>query len=77
MKHVKVTYVPDCPECGSEMHQYGRYRDGSATPDNPFGEMMKWWHCDGCGHDSEVVPQSEFDALTDRLTTDLRDGGAE
>lgn len=73
MKHVKVTYVPDCPECGHEMQQLGKYRDGSATANNPFGEMMRWWHCHHCGHDSEVVPRDEFDALTERLTASLRE----
>lgn len=65
-----VFYLPDCPVCGAEMVKSSKFN----------GSWSSWWHCYGCGHDTEEVedtrdncdPDNPFKALTDRLTAGLR-----
>lgn len=74
MRHTKVTYVPDCPRCGQEAGRMMRYRPGTQSEGNPFGEQELWWLCGACGWESERVSAYEFDSLTARLTAGLRGG---
>lgn len=63
MKH--VYYVPDCPECGTEMVKHASYD----------GEWADWWACPKCRHESRRVCRDDFDALTDELVAPLKEMG--
>lgn len=57
-----VFYIPDCPECGAEMVKRASFDTGPSY----------WWRCESCGHESETTNREDFDALTLRLTAELR-----
>lgn len=59
-----ITYVPDCPRCGEEMVKTSMFN----------GAWTRWWHCNGCGYDTEKVGEGRFDALTAELTAHMREG---
>lgn len=58
-----VYYIPDCPKCNAEMVKKQRFN----------GHPYLWWHCNQCGHDSEVAESKpDFDRMTVYLTAKLR-----
>ena len=72
MMHINVTYVPDCPMCGTEAELRMRYLPGTATGCRPFGIKAHRWRCPACGWESEEVRTADLDKLTYRLTESLR-----
>lgn len=60
------TIIPDCPECGRELHQVMYYKPQSQTHDNPYGVQLRFWSCT-CGWESVHVENDEWDELTYRL----------
>ena len=64
---VHMTYIPDCPECGTECREMGRNVGKS------YGIDERFWECPYCGWESESVEEyGEFQRLTERLTEPMR-----
>ena len=67
-----ITYIPNCPKCGTELVRCGAQLPDTVTDDNPFGRMSRWWVCPKCEYKSDRGDDwEEFEEITRELTAEM------